>query len=617
MVLNKRQSELLDMLLQGKNIQLEELEKQFNVSRRTIYNDISHVKEFCEQACVHLVSTSNSLLTIGDEIDKKKLEKKLSGMNFIELPFNQLSRSNLVIAKLLFDEEPPYMNDLYNSLGISRSTFYRDLEYIRYWFDKFEIQIIITKTEGIVLSGKESKIREAMVFFVRKNFDEFDLWMNLQNKNLNCYKHEKAIIYAILQNYFKKYSFSLPAQILEKMQNHEMKIIQDKEKLFFIWMLMMSLGRIERNFEIEADGHYLEILEYFETEQIYELLNQNLFFKVNKLESAAITFYYITAKKRSLNENDLTFDLDTQIMRFVEKISNRLAVPLIRDVTFIEGLRLHIINTKERLRLGMIEINPMKEEIMERYPNIFEICANEIDLLQFEKTLEDDEIAYIVIYIAAAVERLNQSNRKVYAVCTSGRGSAELLLVNLKNKFPDLNVLGTISMMNAIHVSPAQADAIISTTQICNASIPVITVSPLLLKEDVIKIQKALKLNADNSKVIVSSVFSQNDMGFMDTMYLLSDCANAMDEIIHDLHLDLTHTSYVGVLIHLMLQLNRSENIKKINKNQLSSQQKILFNILNPLYNKFNKILSDYDIRSIQTYLTDGKEFYEDIIKKR
>ena len=64
MVLNKRQSELLDMVFQGKNLQLKELEKKFNVSRRTVYNDIAHIREWAELASVHLIVTADSLLVL-------------------------------------------------------------------------------------------------------------------------------------------------------------------------------------------------------------------------------------------------------------------------------------------------------------------------------------------------------------------------------------------------------------------------------------------------------------------------------------------------------------------------------------------------------------------------
>ena len=70
--------------------------------------------------------------------------------------------------------------------------------------------------------------------------------------------------------------------------------------------------------------------------------------------------------------------------------------------------------------------------------------------------------------------RANQSCKRVYAVCTTGSGSAELLLANLQNKFPDLNVLGTISIQKAIHLTRRQADAVISTTYFHNDAIPVI-----------------------------------------------------------------------------------------------------------------------------------------------
>ena len=616
--LNNRQRDFVDLILKGNDLKLEELIDKFKISRRTVYNDIAKIREWADESEIKLITTTDSLLVLADEKSRHILRNILQDIIPFATPLNQLSRSNFVIAMVMFGNEPPTLNELCSTIGISRTTFYKDLEYVRYWFAKFDICLKMTKSNGLLLIGKESKIREAMVLFIRKNFDEFNLWMLLSHKeSIHRFKDEKILIYRMIQNYFKKISFSLPLLVLQRLQKNSNDLIQDKEQLFFIWIFMVSLGRIERKHEIEKDDRFINCPAIYEKKVIEEMMNQNLYFKVNSDEAQALSFYYITAQSRSQKNNQLTINFDSQLMNFVEKISARLGMPLIRDSILIDGLREHILNTIERMKMGLVEVNLLKDEMMQRYPGIFEICAQELNkTLFFEKELEDDEIAYIVIYVAAAVERLNQSSCRVYAVCTSGRGSAELLLANLKNKLPDLNVLGTISIMNATHITKDQADAIIATTRITDTQIPVITVSPLLLKEDLIKIRKQLKIQSEDIHINLSESFTKNDLSFMDTMYLISDCANALDEIISELQLNLRNSVYIGILIHLMLQINQSENIKKIDLNHLSKEEVIIFKNLDILYSKYNRVLSEYDIRSIQMYIGGEKEQYEDIIKK-
>ena len=62
------------------------------------------------------------------------------------------------------------------------------------------------------------------------------------------------------------------------------------------------------------------------------------------------------------------FDLDYKIMQFIEAVSYRLCVSLITDVKLIEGLKIHLTSTLDRMKLKVVELNPLKEQIMARYP---------------------------------------------------------------------------------------------------------------------------------------------------------------------------------------------------------------------------------------------------------
>lgn len=172
---------------------------------------------------------------------------------------------------------------------------------------------------------------------------------------------------------------------------------------------------------------------------IQTIINQPIYDK----EYHYLFFHLMTLRNRFELIKEDNFDLDYKIMQFIEAVSYRLCVSLITDVKLIEGLKIHLTSTLDRMKLKVVELNPLKEQIMARYPLVFEICREELKNSRiFEQKISEDEISYVVIYIAAAMERANQSCKRVYAVCTTGSGSAELLLANLQNKFPEFDGVG-------------------------------------------------------------------------------------------------------------------------------------------------------------------------------
>jgi transcriptional antiterminator len=225
----------------------------------------------------------------------------------------------------------------------------------------------------------------------------------------------------------------------------------------------------------------------------------------------------------------------------------------------------------------------------------------------FLKDIEDDEVSFIVLYIAAAVERVTLSRKNVYAVCTTGRGSAQLLLINLKNKFPGINIIDTISIQTASKLTKDKADAIISTTYFHNKEIQVIVVSPLLLKEDILKIRKNLMVESveEDKKQLT---LSNHESSFLDYMYMLGDCATTVEELSNSLHITFSNSEHIGVMMHLMMQIYQSINEENIVVEELDEHDLIIYQSLSTLYRKYNKYPSNYDIRSINVYIKNERE---------
>ena len=605
MQLNNRQREIVSRLIQREPIQLRSLIEEYPVSKRTIYNDINTIKEWANQLGVFLNNSSASLLAVTAAEDIQLLKLKLQEITPFSTPLNQLSRSNLLLSSILLAEKTLTVPELCKQIGVSRTTFYRDLEYVKLWLEKFNITLDISKSIGVELQCVESGYREALVYFIKKNFDHYDLLGMLNGKNTEVVlKNEKIIIYQQLTKYFQNINITLMLDILEKIQVYTGKQFYDKDSHFMIWIMIVSISRIYHGYPINDNYRFNSVIGSNEQRMLETYLNDYASLNLSEKEICYLTLHL----KAVIHQNDhRTFvgdTMDHQLMKLVENISYRTAVPMLTDLKLIENLKIHIVNALNRKQLDITELNPLKDEILARYPELFAICKEEIERLAlFDEVISDDELSYIVIYIAAAIERIEQANKRVYAVCTTGKASAELLLVNLKRRFPDLNVLGTIPMSKAKVLDDEYVDAIISTTQFTNLLIPVITVNPLLTKEDAAKISRILMVNINELPMVEYQNESKRSDGFMDTMYLMSDCATALDELLQAFGYTVSNSIYIGILIHLMMQLNQSRNEKKIDINSLKKEDLTIYQILSGLYKKYGKILSDYDIKSIQTYL--------------
>ena len=259
--------------------------------------------------------------------------------------------------------------------------------------------------------------------------------------------------------------------------------------------------------------------------------------------------------------------------------------------------------------MGIKDANPLLEEIKVKFPELFHLCRQEIQTENlFGTGVGEHEISYVVIYIAAAMERMEKSRKRVFAVCTTGKGSAQLLEISLKKHFPELEVLGTISIQKAAKVRKTEADAIISTARLEETEVPVICVSPLLLPQDVSHIRKVLNLRPAKREEKPGKTGEMEPDSFFQLMYMMSDCAAAVEELSSLWNLQLSNTVYIALLIHLMMQLHQGIGLEKGDIKSLDSGEQLIFQVTERLYRKYGRHVSRYDLDSIKMYLQGGEE---------
>lgn len=144
----------------------------------------------------------------------------------------------------------------------------------------------------------------------------------------------------------------------------------------------------------------------------------------------------------------------------------------------------------------MLLENPLKDELIHNYPELYGAikdtfpAVGELNLI----VLTDDEIAYILLHFAAAINRRKQNAERlvnVVVVCATGIGTAELVVTGLNRNFK-LNIRGTVARHQLEKFLKKEDVDLIITTVPLQTRKTFVKVSPLLKRDDIVRVSKQL-----------------------------------------------------------------------------------------------------------------------------
>ena len=233
-------------------------------------------------------------------------------------------------------------------------------------------------------------------------------------------------------------------------------------------------------------------------------------------------------KKTTSNKEIVKMQVITR--NFIEKISKDIHRNLQGDYIFYENLINHLESTFSTLG-DRFAINSVVDEVLQRYPEVKQ--ATERNVYVFEeyvgRKLSEEEIAYIVVHICAAIERnKNETVRySVVLVCNGGIGTSQLLLARLE-KFFHLDVIDIIPAHDIENMNMDDVDAVISTISLEGKGIEYIQVDPLLTDEDCIRVGE--KLSKIHPKVSEKETISEENQDSLKSLETIKDILEEDEE---------------------------------------------------------------------------------------
>ncbi|GFP74521.1 BglG family transcription antiterminator [Clostridium fungisolvens] len=482
MYLNDKRFLKLFKLLSNSRVPMksEELCEHLEIAPRTLRNDLKNYKLTFLENGVKLISKPGVgyyfeifdqdlyFKFIQDLIKKETQDQHL-------IPVYPEERINYLIKLLLSTDKYIKIEELEEKLFVSRSTLTNDLKEVRERLEYYHLDIENKPNYGMKIIGEEFNKRSC----ISKYYFHTDLYDSVV---LNTEKNEhKEIIKKLLYDTITENNFTLTD-------------IGFRNLVIHIMILLMRVDKLIENEIIDPIYKNLEDEKEFKIAcMLIDKLENQFKVKLPKKEIYYITIHLLGKKSMQFSNDTLLISQETQdLLNYIfEHIKQNFKLDFSQNFELFTCLALHFQPMMNRLKYGLFIENPLIDKIKNENSLAFEISLYVGSIIKEIKKYDVNvnEIGYIALHFALALERLHEEirSKNIIVVCASGAGSSQILLYKLKQKFKNyINDIRVAKLYELLDIDQSKYDYIISTVPIdFNTQIPVINVQYFLTEEDV------------------------------------------------------------------------------------------------------------------------------------
>lgn len=493
---------IIEILLEQKEyIVVDKLAKKLLVSEKTIRNSLIKVEEQLKNFNLVLDKKPGSgIIIYGEDEDKFRLIDSLNKHKTTEL-FSPQYRFEYILKKLLLHNEELKINKLVQEFFVSRGTVYKDILSVEKWLRDFNLTLIKSNYHNLILSGEEGDIRNAVISFLNSKYDTIKHTIEERTEETSRISDKllSKLMEIMILNYYDLEKILTEAE--EKLNN------KFSDEAFQNLLLHIAIAIKRKNITYEDNFINEEILslkdsrEFEIASEIIEKIHLQLGIILPEYEKYYITIHLRGAKNyyESNDEVEEKIDFTSKSLEVIianeiaDYVENVTGIKIKKDPAFLSGLILHLNPIINRIKYGLTLKNPLINEIEEKYPQAYGLAwlCNSIFKKYLSKRISREEIGYIAIHIAAALER-NKKPFKVIVVCASGIGTAQLLSIKIEKYFKDIEIAEITYSKKLKNINLDEIDFIISTVETSTYK-PTIIVNPLLNENDIKKIEKVMQ----------------------------------------------------------------------------------------------------------------------------
>lgn len=390
-------------------------------------------------------------------------------------PQSKEERCHCILAKLLLGSASITIQQLSNTLYVSRSTVENDLKKVKQKLAQFGLQLAITHT-GLSLIGSEHQKRQATVELISQYWGK-----RTEAKELNGQLVRHVQLPDNLNQLFEPALIKNILTALTELIEKSTLSFTDYEFQSLAIHLMMPAPTGGSNGAQPVVTPFIA-----ETQLLVEILERRFELTIPDFEQGYLNRHLVTVQSKDTSVQTIQTEL-RQSVGLPQLLRQQLA-QLAVDEELIQGLAVHLSSALRRLAMGLSINNPYTDEIRQNFPQAFDqaVLLKPVLENQYQIQMNEDELAFISLHFEAFFERHSEDARlSVVVVCSSGIGTSQLLGQRLAKTFAQELRITRIIALGELLATPIKESLVISTIAIKGLSVPVIEVSPLLNRHDI------------------------------------------------------------------------------------------------------------------------------------
>ena len=460
-----RQIEIITLLLLKDDYCVaDNLADALSVSNRTIRNDFNSIKLFLKQFGAELKAEPHKGYKIIVDLNQK--QEILNNLNASK----SLTQQEIIkaISMLVLSDENTTYESIAKYFDLSKQTVVKYVEEAKGFLAEHNISLNKIKGKGISIKADEFDVREMMKTLLPD--EEIDGYL------IDIFKNTFA----------NSSSLSIARQIIIDIENKAKVKFYDIRRLESL--LAYSLYRISIGKAINLDSISYEDKNINENYSSYYELLKTL--PLSEDEKRYLLSILLASKVKYL---DRAYDDDSDARQLADFLMKKLELlyPFSEEKkeVFLKGLTTHLSVALYRIRNNI----PIKNELLDQIKisiSLIYLYTKQQLLSQEEKydvIFDENEIAYIAMYLASAFETSVKLDRKikVLVVCSFGTTTSAILDSRLRQLITECEIIGPYSKSEADeYIKNNDVDLIITTHEDSYDKIPAIVVNPLLNQDD-------------------------------------------------------------------------------------------------------------------------------------
>lgn len=468
----KNGDKLLTLLQQNNHaISIEGLQDAMQLSRRSILYLLKKVNRTLSEQGLPVIQNKKGQGYYLDEQGKQALSAYapkpviydvLTHPQKMQIPLKdlRLNERSLLLNYMLITEPCISLHDFMDIFQVARNTVLRELRHLESYNKKAPFHVCVTP-HGRIIEGNELAKRQWII----ENF--------------------AAVLHLLEKYYTLSYTPDIPA-LLQSYEELMCSRLTDDARHFITYFLTWYDHRLIK-------GNRVSLTSTNCSEKETRIHDWAKAFLTRHDISDADECQYLCLLMRqqaitSISKKDALYD---SLHNFADHLANRFASLSGLDIAqdrqvLVNQMTVHLISAYHRLQNGICYHNPMLSKIKQDYQNLFHLTKAAVKSLEYlwHADFSDDEIALIATYFGSAVVRQTEDteHHQILVVCSSGIGTSQFLLLQLRNRYPKVQFTGPLSTAECLQFPQKDVRLIITTTSrqyFQDMTCPVLSISPL------------------------------------------------------------------------------------------------------------------------------------------